>query len=114
MPVEDSESRRFELNIYISLRLVRMRIRIRGSDFGQIAKTKISFAQIETGFLCEIGCGDGARIIGLFARVIQRLGSFPRSIPMRFFFFSIRFGLFSQSWTFCARTATDLAARFSE
>ena len=73
MPVEDSESRRFELNIYISLRLVRMRIRIRGSDFGQIAKTKISFAQIETGFLCEIGCGDGARIIGLFARVIQRL-----------------------------------------
>ena len=29
--------------------------------------------QIETGFLCEIGCGDGARVIRLVARVIQQL-----------------------------------------
>ena len=35
---------------------------------------QISFVQIETGFLCEIGCGDGAPIICLFARVIQQLG----------------------------------------
>ena len=31
------------------------------------------FVQIETGFLCEIGCGDGAQVICLFARVIQQL-----------------------------------------
>ena len=29
---------------------------------------------IETGFSCEIGCGNGARVICLFARVIQQLG----------------------------------------
>ena len=32
------------------------------------------FVQIEIGFLCEIGCGDGVRAICLFARVIQQLG----------------------------------------
>ena len=30
--------------------------------------------QIETGFLCEIGCGDSVRLNGLLARVIQQLG----------------------------------------
>ena len=30
--------------------------------------------QIETGFLCELGCEDGAQVICLFARVIQQLG----------------------------------------
>ena len=30
--------------------------------------------QIETGFLCEIGSGDGVRVIGMFARVIKHLG----------------------------------------
>ena len=35
------------------------------------SQKQISFMQIETGFLCEIGCGDGARVICLFARAIQ-------------------------------------------
>ena len=47
-----------------------MRIRFRALDFGQTAK-QISFAQIEIGFLCKVGCGDGARVIGLFARVVH-------------------------------------------
>ena len=35
---------------------------------------QISLAKIETGFLlCEIGCGDSARVICLFARGIQQL-----------------------------------------
>ena len=50
-----------------------MRIRFRASDFGQVAK-QISFVRIETGFLHEIGCDDGVRVICLFARVIQQLG----------------------------------------
>ena len=36
--------------------------------------------QIETGLLCEIGCGDGARVICLFARVIQQLGFWTQKI----------------------------------
>ena len=36
--------------------------------------------QIETGFLCEIGCGDGARVICLLARVIQQLGFWTQEI----------------------------------
>ena len=38
--------------------------------------------QIETGFLCEIGCGDGGRVICLFARcrVIQPLGFWTQKI----------------------------------
>ena len=35
---------------------------------------QISFVQIETGFLYGIGFGDGARVICLFAAVIQQLG----------------------------------------
>ena len=50
-----------------------MRIRFRASDFGQVAK-QISFVRTETGLLREIGCGDGARVICLFARVMQQLG----------------------------------------
>ena len=49
-----------------------MRIRFRASDFGQVAKINLVRA-IETGFSYEIGCGDGARVICLFARVIQQL-----------------------------------------
>ena len=30
------------------------------SLFGEVART-ISFVQIETGFLCQVACGDGAR-----------------------------------------------------
>ena len=36
---------------------------IRASDFGQVTKINLVRAKIETGFLCEIGCGDGARVI---------------------------------------------------
>ena len=35
---------------------------------------QISFVQIETGFLCDIGCGDSGRVIRLFARMIEQLG----------------------------------------
>ena len=45
-----------------------MRIRFRASDFGLVAKIKLS-GKIETGFLC----GDHARVILFFARVIQQL-----------------------------------------
>ena len=38
------------------------------------------FVQIETGFSCEIGCGGGAPVICLFARVIQQLGSWTQKI----------------------------------
>ena len=38
------------------------------------SQKQISFVQKKTDFLCEIGCGDGARVICLFARVIQQLG----------------------------------------
>ena len=36
--------------------------------------------QIETGLLREIGCGDGARVICLFTRVIQQLGCWTQKI----------------------------------
>ena len=54
------------------VRLILTRIRLRASDFGQVAKINLVRA-IETGFSYEIGCGDGARVICLFARVIQQL-----------------------------------------
>ena len=41
-----------------------MRIRFRASDFGLVAKIKLS-GEIETGFLC----GDDAPVIYIFARV---------------------------------------------
>ena len=56
-----------------ALRLILMRIRFRASDFGQVRKKNIVRAKIETGFLCEIGYGDGARVIYLFALLIQQL-----------------------------------------
>ena len=46
-----------------------MWIPFRASDFGLVAKIKLS-CKIETGFLC----GDHARVIPCFARVIQQLG----------------------------------------
>ena len=48
------------------VRLILTRIRLRASDFGQVAK--ISFVQI------EIRCGDSTRVISLYARVIQQSG----------------------------------------
>ena len=55
---------------YLGLRLIIMRIRFRASDFGLLAKDKDHPCKVETGFLC----GDGARVIRFFARVIQQLG----------------------------------------
>ena len=52
-----------------------MRIRFRALDFGLVAKIKLS-CKIETGFLC----GDDARVIRFFARVIQQLGFWTRKI----------------------------------
>ena len=37
------------------------------------SQKKTRFVQNEAGFMCEIGCGDGTRVIRLFARVIQQL-----------------------------------------
>ena len=51
------------------MRLMIMRSRYRASDFGLVAKINIISCIIETGFLC----GDGARAIRFFARVIQQL-----------------------------------------
>ena len=42
--------------------------------------TKTNTAGIETGFLCEIGCGDGARVICLLARVIQQFRFWTQKI----------------------------------
>ena len=47
-----------------------MRIRFRNSDFGQVSKDIFHSCKIDTSFLC----GDGARVICFFARVIQQLG----------------------------------------
>ena len=52
-----------------------MRIRFRASDFGLVAKIKLS-CKIETGFLY----GDHARVILCFARVIQQLGFWAQKI----------------------------------
>ena len=46
-----------------------MRIRLRASGSGLDAKIELS-CKIETGFLC----GDHARVVRFFARVIQQLG----------------------------------------
>ena len=59
-------------NLY-TVRLILMRTRFRASDFGQVAKTNVVCANRNTGFWCQIGCGDGTRVICLFARVIQQL-----------------------------------------
>ena len=61
-------------------RLILMRIRFRDPFFFQVAKKYISFVQIETGCLCEIRYGDGARVICLFARVIQQSGFWTQII----------------------------------
>ena len=55
-----------------------MWIRFRASDFGLVAKRNLIRAKckIETGFLC----GDGARVIRFFARVIQQSGFRPQTI----------------------------------
>ena len=59
--------------------LIIMRIRFRASDFGLAAKvnaSKYHSCKIETGF----SCGDGARVIPFFARVIQQLGFWTQKI----------------------------------
>ena len=52
-----------------------MRIRFRASDFGLFLKIKLS-CKVETGFLC----GDDARVIFFFARVVQQLGFWTREV----------------------------------
>ena len=52
-----------------------VRIRFRASDFDLVAKIKLS-CRIETGFLC----GDHARVILFFARVIQQFGFWTHKI----------------------------------
>ena len=61
------------------VRLILTRIRLRASDFGQVAKINLVRA-IETGFSYEIGCGDGARVFVLFVRVIRQLGLWTQKI----------------------------------
>ena len=46
-----------------------MLIRIRAPDFGHVAKTSLVCANRNTSFECQIGCGDGAEVICLCARV---------------------------------------------
>ena len=41
---------------------------------------QIPFVSFETGFLCEIGCGDSARVIYLFARAVQQLGLWTQKL----------------------------------
>ena len=52
-----------------------MRIRFRASDFGLVAKIKLS-CKTETGCLC----GDDALVILFFARVIEQLGFWTQKI----------------------------------
>ena len=59
--------------------LILMPPRFRASDFSQIADTN-HVCEIETGFSCEVGCGDGARAICLFARVAQPLDLWTQKI----------------------------------
>ena len=61
------------LDNMLALTLILTRIRFRASDFGQVAKINTpenNSCKIETGF----SCGDGARVICFFARLIQQLG----------------------------------------
>ena len=46
------------------------------------SQKQISFVQIETSFLCEIGCGDGARVICLSAHVMQQLGLWNQKVQV--------------------------------
>ena len=41
---------------------------------------QISFVQVEKAFLYQVGCGDGARVICLFAGVMQQLGVWTQNI----------------------------------
>ena len=52
--LEYSNQSKRKTRFCLPARLIRMRIRFRASDFGQIEKKQTSFVQIETGFLCEI------------------------------------------------------------
>ena len=56
-----------------------MPIRLRASDFCQVPIISIVLA-IETGSLCEMGCGDGALDVCLFARVTQSLGFVTQNV----------------------------------
>ena len=52
-------------------RLILMRIRFRAFQILVMSLKQMSFVQNR---ICEIECGDGARVTCLFARVIQQLG----------------------------------------
>ena len=58
-------------------RLIIMRIRFRPSDFSQVAKLKIFRAKSKQASCAEM---DGARVICLFARLIQQLGFWTQGI----------------------------------
>ena len=70
MSVEDSESRRFELNIRLSYFQADYYADPTPSfRFWSGRKNKYNSCKVETGFMC----GDGARVIRFYARVIQQL-----------------------------------------
>ena len=72
---------------------------------------QISFVQIETGFLYGIGFGDGARVICLFAAVIQQLGFCTQKIQANVDYLYILLCLsprrvhFARPWTQASKPA---------
>ena len=78
--------------------------------------------EIETGFLCDIGCGDGARAIKcLFARrVIQQLGFWTQKLQANVYYCYVwrheetRRVHFARPWTQASKPAladSSLAAK---
>ena len=86
-------------------------------EFRSGCKNKISFVQIETGFLCEIGCGDGAPVICLFTRrVIQQVGFCTQNMKtnVKYCCLAPRRECFAGPWTQAskpAQTNSNLAAK---
>ena len=93
---------------------------IRLHKIGLRSQKPISFVQIETGLLCEIGCGDGARVICLFALVIQQLGFWTQKVQANVDYCCVwrredtRRVHFARSWTQAFKpvlTESSLAAK---
>ena len=70
LPGQLLEQKKKRKEPYVGFRLNIMRIQFRASGFGLVAKINYHSCKIETGFMC----GDGARVIRFFARVVQQLG----------------------------------------
>ena len=51
-----------------------------GITLGLCAWEDFRCCKSKQAFLCEIGCGDGARVMWLFARVIQQLDPWTQNI----------------------------------